>query len=185
MPPRVLVTRRVPARVLEELGRPFALDVHDSNVQLPAGELHDRAGGCEGLMTMLSDRVDAALLDAAGPQLRVVANYAVGFDNVDLDAALARGVVVATTPDVLTRATAEHTIALMLALLRRVAEGDRFLRRRESWPWAPTFMLGTGLEGELLGIVGYGRIGRETARLARALGMRVVHTSRTVSADAA
>jgi glyoxylate reductase len=179
----VLVTRRVPARVLEELDSSFELDVHDSDLQLPADDLCRRAAGCSGLMTMLSDRVDEALLDAAGPQLRVVANYAVGFDNVDLAAARDHGVVLATTPDVLTRATAEHAIALMLALLRRVAEGDRFLRRREDWPWAPTFMLGTGLDGKVLGVVGYGRIGREVARLGRALGMRVVHTSRTVQPD--
>jgi glyoxylate reductase len=122
---------------------------------------------------MLTDRVDGELLAAAGPQLRVVANYAVGVDNVDLATAAERGVTVSNTPDVLTRATAELTIALVLALLRRVAEGDRFLRRREPWVWSPTFMLGAGLEGKTLGIVGFGRIGREVARLADGLGMRV------------
>ena len=94
---------------------------------------------------MLTDRVDAELLDAAGPELRIVANYAVGLDNVDLEECERRGIAVSNTPDVLTDATAEMTIALMLALTRRVAEGDRFLRRGEAWQWAPTFMLGRGL----------------------------------------
>jgi glyoxylate reductase len=127
---------------------------------------------------MLTDRVDGAYLDAAGPQLRVVANFAVGVDNVDLEAARARGVTVANTPDVLTRATAELAIALALALLRRVAEGDRLVRRGDPWRWSTTFMLGEGLDGKVLGIVGPGRIGRETGRLGEALGMRVVTAGR-------
>jgi glyoxylate reductase len=116
------------------------------------------------------------LLDAAGPQLRVVANYAVGLDNVDLAECERRGITVSNTPDVLTDATAEMTIALMLAVTRRVAEGDRFLRRRQGWLWAPTFMLGRGLAGLTLGIVGFGRIGQAVARLAEAHGMRVLHS---------
>jgi glyoxylate reductase len=174
--PRVFVTRRVPQRVRSELERSFSLDVHDSELPPPREDLLARAGGCDGLVTMLTDRVDAELLDAAGPQLRIVANYAVGLDNVDLDECSRRGIAVTNTPDVLTEATAEMTVALMLALARRVAEGERFLRRREPWRWAPTFMLGRGLPGLTLGIVGYGRIGRAVARLAEAHGMRVVHT---------
>ena len=129
-------------------------------------------------MAIPSVRVDRDLLDRAGPGLRVVANYAVGLDNIDLDAARERGIVVTNTPDVLTRATAEHTLALLLALVRRVAEGDRLLRRREQWRLQPTFMLGHGLEGRSLGIVGAGRIGREVARLAEALGMQVLTARR-------
>jgi glyoxylate reductase len=128
---------------------------------------------------MLSDRVDDELLDAAGPQLRVVANYAVGVDNVGLEACRRRGVVVSNTPDVLTEATAELTVALILALLRRVAEGDRLIRRGERWIWAPNLMLGQGLAGRVLGLVGYGRIGRAVERLASAHEMAVVHTSRS------
>ena len=135
-----------------------------------------RAARCDGLVTMLTDRVDAELLDAAGPQLRIVANYAVGLDNVDLEECERRGITVSNTPDVLTEATAEMTIALMLALTRRVVEGDRFLRRGEPWQWAPTFMLGRGLAGMTLAIVGFGRIGQAVARLAEAHGMRVVHS---------
>jgi len=141
-------------------------------------ELVPEARGADGIVAMLSDRIDGDYLDVAGPQLRVVANFAVGYDNVDLDAARARGVTVTNTPDVLTHATAELAIALMLALLRRVAEGDRLVRRGDPWEWSTTFMLGEGLDGKVLGIVGPGRIGRETARLGTALGMRVVTVGR-------
>jgi glyoxylate reductase len=150
--------------------------VHDSLRPPARAELLRLVAGADGLVTMLTDRVDDELLDAAGPQLRVVANYAVGLDNVDLEAARRRGVVVANTPDVLTVDTAQLTLALLLALARRVDEGDRFLRSGEEWAWAPTFMLGTSLHGRTLGIVGLGRIGKEVARLADAFGMRIVHS---------
>ena len=172
----MFVTRRVPERVHEELDRLFEVDVHDAEQPLERAELLRRARGAAGLVTMLTDRVDKELLDAAGEGLRVVANYAVGVDNVDLDAARRRGIAVTNTPDVLTGATAEHTIALLLALVRRVGEGDRLVRRRGAWVWAPTFMLGEGLEGKTLGIVGLGRIGREVARLAEAFGLAVIST---------
>ena len=106
-----------------------------------------------------------------------------GIDNVDLAAARERGVVVTNTPGVLTAATAEMTIALLLALVRRVAEGDRLVRRRGPWRLAPTFMLGSGLDGKTLGIVGYGRIGREVGRLAESFRMHVIHTRRTALED--
>jgi glyoxylate reductase len=166
----------VPARVRAELERSFDLDVHDEDLPPPRAELLARAAGCDGLVAMLTDSVDAELLDAAGPQLRIVANYAVGLDHVDLDECARRGIVVTNTPDVLTKATAEMTLALMLALTRRVVEGDRFLRRGEEWLWAPTFMLGRGLRGLTLGIVGFGRIGRAVAKLADAHGMTVLHS---------
>jgi glyoxylate reductase len=128
----------------------------------------------DGLVATPIVQVDAPLLDRAGERLRVVANYAVGLDNVDLDAARSRGLVVTNTPDVLTRATAELTLALLLALVRRVAEGDRLLRRREPWRLEPTFMLGRGLAGRTLGVVGAGRIGSEVARLGEAFGLRPI-----------
>lgn len=152
--------------------------MHDSEWPPSREELLVRSAGCDGLMTMLTDRIDDELLDAAGPQLCVVANFAVGFDNVDVPACTRRGVVVSNTPDVLTVATAELTIALMLALLRRVAEGDRLVRRREEWIWAPNMLLGHGLASRTLGLVGFGRIGQEVARLAQAHGMEVISTSR-------
>jgi len=175
----VFATRRFPARVREELERSFALDVHDSEWPPSRDQLLERAAGSDGLMTMLTDRIDDELLDVAGPQLRVVANFAVGFDNVDVPACTRRGVIVSNTPDVLTQATAELTIALMLALVRRVAEGDRLVRRREDWIWAPNMMLGSGLAGKNLGLVGHGRIGQAVERLAYSHSMQVVSTSRT------
>jgi glyoxylate reductase len=138
--------------------------------------LSDEIAGSAGLVTIPADAVGAELFDAAGPGLRIVANFGVGYDSVELAEATRRGIVVSNTPDVLTEATAELTIALLLALLRRVVEGDRLVRRRDEWALAPTFMLGEGLAGKTLGIVGLGRIGREVARLAEAFGMRVVHT---------
>ena len=148
---------RVPAPVAEALARDF--------------ELVDSPVGADGVVAMLTRRVDDEFLAAAGDRLRVVANYGVGVDNVDLVAASRRGVVVTNTPDVLTRSVAELTIALILALLRRVAEGDRFVRGGKPWQFSLEFMLGEGLEHKVLGIVGPGRIGREVARLGDALGL--------------
>ena len=133
----------------------------------------------EGVVVTPAVRVDAAYLDSAGPQLRVVANYAVGIDNVDLDAARERGVVVSNTPGVLTNATAEHAIALVLALLRRIGEGDRSLRRRDHWEWGPDFMVGESLEGKEVLVVGPGRIGRRVAELAHAHGARATFAGRS------
>lgn len=141
-------------------------------------ELVDAPGGADGVVVTPAVTVDAAYFDAAGPQLRIVANYAVGLDNVDLDAARERGVVVSNTPGVLTNSTAEHAIGLALALLRRIAEGDRALRRRDSWEWGPDFMVGESLEGKELLVVGPGRIGRRVAELAEAHGARVTFAGR-------
>jgi glyoxylate reductase len=135
-------------------------------------ELLPEPDGVDGIVSVLNAEVGAALLDRAGPQLRIVANYAVGVNNIDLDAAASRGVVVTNTPDVLTRATAELAIGLALALLRRIAEGDRFVRRKAEWEFSIEFMLGQSLGGKQLLVVGPGRIGRETARLAEAFGAR-------------
>ncbi len=163
--PRVHVTSSLPAPVLAELRRSFELAPEPREIQ--------------GLLPTPALRVDAALLDESGSDLRVVANYGVGYDNVDLAAARERGIVVTNTPDVLTRATAEFAIAILLALVRRVAQGDRLLRARGEWGWDPTFMLGESLDGKTLGCVGFGRIGKETAKLAAGLGMRILHTTRT------
>jgi glyoxylate reductase len=160
--PRIFLTKRLPEPVLERLQESFSIG--------------DEIAGSAGLVCIPADVVDARLFDVAGPELRIVANFGVGYDSVDVEEATRRGIVVSNTPDVLTGATAELTIALLLALLRRVAEGDRLVRRRNDWALAPTFMLGEGLAGKTLGIVGLGRIGNEVARLAQGFGMRIVHT---------
>jgi lactate dehydrogenase-like 2-hydroxyacid dehydrogenase len=154
----------VPAEVEEELAASF--------------EVVDAPEGADGVVTTPAVPVDAAFLDAVGPQLRVVANYAVGLDNIDLEATRARGVVVSNTPGVLTNATAEHALGLMLALLRRIVEGDRSLRRRDPWEWGPDFMVGEGLEGKEVLVVGPGRIGARVAELARAHGARTTLAGR-------
>ena len=141
-------------------------------------ELVDSPSGVDGVIVTPAVTVDAAFLDGVGPQLRIVANYAVGLDNLDLDAIRERGVVASNTPGVLTNATAEHAIALMLALLRRVAEGDRSLRRRDDWEWGPDFMVGESLEGKDVLVVGPGRIGKRVAELAAAHGARPTFAGR-------
>jgi lactate dehydrogenase-like 2-hydroxyacid dehydrogenase len=141
-------------------------------------ELVDEPPAADGVLSPLTTRIDEEFLDLAGPSLRVVANYAVGVDNIDLPATRARGIVVANTPDVLTRATAELAITLTLALLRRVAEGDRLIRARRPWQFALDFMTGESLDGKTFGVVGPGRIGRETARLAGAFGATPVFAGR-------
>jgi glyoxylate reductase len=146
---------------------------------LAPGELHDAVRGADAVVTMLHDRVDGAFLDAAGDGLRVVANVAVGYDNVDVDAARSRGVTVTNTPGVLTDATADLAIALLLAVTRRMGEGERLIRSREPWAWSIDFMLGRGLRGKTLGVVGFGAIGRAVAARARAFGLEVVYTQRS------
>lgn len=169
MRPRVHLVELVPAEVEEALRRDF--DVVDSPI------------GADGVVAMLTVEIDDAFLEAAGPQLRIVANYAVGVNNIHLDAARRRGVVISNTPDVLTGATAEIALTLMLSLLRRVTEGDRFVRRREPWQFSLEFMLGQTLAGKSVLIVGAGRIGRATARLVEAFGATAVLAGRDADLD--
>src|SRR5262249_26006172 len=152
--PRVHVTGPVPAAIDAALRERF--------------ELVGEAAGADGVLCLLTTTVDGDYLDAAGPGLRGVADYRVGGNNADLARARVAGAVVANTPDVLTRATAELAITLTLSLLRRVTEGDRMLRARRPWGFSLEFMLGESLEGKRFGVIGPGRIGRETARLAEA-----------------
>jgi lactate dehydrogenase-like 2-hydroxyacid dehydrogenase len=139
--------------------------------------------GAHALVTLLHDRVDGELLDAAGPQLRCVANVAVGYDNIDVAAARRRGVTVTNTPGVLTDATADLAIALILGVTRRLGEGERLLRTGTPWSWEMFFLLGRGLAGKTLGIIGLGAIGRATARRARAFGMEVAYAGRRRAAE--
>jgi glyoxylate reductase len=141
-------------------------------------ELVESPVGADGILSLLVTVVDDAYLERAGHALRVVANYAVGVNNIDLEAARRRGIVVANTPDVLTRTTAELAITLTLSLLRRVTEGDRLIRARREWEFSLEFMLGQSLDGKTFGVVGAGKIGRETARLAEAFGARPLFARR-------
>jgi glyoxylate reductase len=141
-------------------------------------ELVETPVGADGILSLLVTTVDDAYLEQAGSGLRVVANYAVGVNNIDLEAARRRGILVANTPDVLTRTTAELAITLTLSLLRRVTEGDRLIRGRREWEFSLEFMLGESLDGKTFGVVGAGKIGRATARLAESFGARPLFAGR-------
>ena len=159
------------------------VDRHLGEAAMSHDELAARVRGKAALISVLTDQVDRAVLEA-GTGLRIIANIAVGFNNIDLAAARERGIVVTNTPDVLTEASADFTWALILGITRRLGEGERLLRRGGWKGWALDFMLGTELRGKQLGIVGFGRIGRAVAQRALAFGMRVVYSSRTPREDA-
>jgi glyoxylate reductase len=180
--PRVLLTRRIPSSVYDKLAAAVDVDRYDGPLAMPAEELRERIVDKDGLISVLTDKVDTALLAKAN-RLRVVSNIAVGYDNIDVAAAKARGIVVTNTPDVLTEATAELTWTLILSAARRVVEGDRLIRRRGWKGWALDFMLGTELRGKQRGIVGRGRIGRAVAAKAPAFGMTAVFAKHDMSFD--
>ena len=153
---------------------------------IPREELLNRVGGADGVVTLLTERVDDELLSAAGPQLRAVCNVAVGYNNIDVPACQRRGVVVTNTPGVLTDATADIAMALTLMATRRLGEGERLIRSGSPWRWSMFMMLGTGIQGRRLGIVGMGQIGTALARRARAFGMTISYSNRSpIPADTA
>ncbi|AEV16662.1 Glycerate dehydrogenase/glyoxylate reductase [Thermus sp. CCB_US3_UF1] len=176
---RVLVTRTLPGNALDRLReRGLEVEVHQG-LFLPREELLRKVQGVVGLIPTVEDRVDAEVMDRAGPGLRVIACYSVGVDHVDLEAAKARGIRVTHTPGVLTEATADLTLALLLAVARRLVEGVEHAREGRWQAWHPELLLGLDLGGLTLGIVGMGRIGQAVAQRAQAFGMRVVYHSRT------
>ena len=173
--PRLVVTRIIPEPALELLREAGETWVSDRDRPLERAELHEAVRGATAVVTLLHDRVDAEFFDAAGSQLRCVANVAVGYDNVDVAEATRRGVLITNTPGVLTEATADLTLALILMVTRRLGEGERMVRAGERWSWSMFFLLGMGLQDKTLGIVGLGAIGTAVARRARALGMRITY----------
>jgi glyoxylate reductase len=175
---RVFVTRELPFPALERLEAEHEVDTWPGDLAPPPDDLRAHTSEADGLLSMVADRVDEALLDAA-PNLRAIANYAVGTDNIDLEAAAARSIPVGNTPDVLTDATADLAFALILALARGIVSGAETVRAGEWRTWEPAGALGTDLAGATLGIVGRGRIGEAVARRAAGFGMEVVHSSRS------
>ena len=175
---RIVVTRRIPDRALALLRASAETWVSPHDRPLTVGELHDAVAGASAVIALLHDTIDDALLDAAGPDLRIIANVAVGYDNLDLESCARRGVIATNTPGVLTEATADIAFALILMSTRRLGEAERLVRTGTPWSWSMGFHLGSGIQGKTLGIVGLGQIGQATARRARAHGMNVVYSSR-------
>ncbi len=175
----VVVTGRIPQPALDLIaGAGHQLVAWDEEAVIPRDELLRRVAGADVVVSLLTERIDRELLDAAGPGLRAVCNVAVGYDNIDLAACRARGVIATNTPGVLTDATADLAMGLVLMVTRRLGEGERLIRARRPWRWGMFMMLGTGLQGARLGVVGMGQIGTALARRARAFGMTVAYTSR-------
>ncbi len=172
---RVFVARIIPDEGLAAVGAACDMDLWDGELPPPRDELLRRIAGCDGVLTLLTDKVDDEFLDAAGPQLKVVSNYAVGFDNVDVAACVRRGVAVGNTPGVLTETTADLAWTLLMAAARRIPEGGRYVRAGEWRTWGPLLLLGPDVHGATIGIVGFGRIGQAVARRAQGFGMRILY----------
>jgi glyoxylate reductase len=182
--PKIVVTRRIPEPAVDILREAGDVWVSPDDRPLEAAELHDAIKGADVVVTLLHDKVDDAFFDAAGDQLRAVCNVAVGFDNIDVPAATRRGVLITNTPAVLTEATADLAMTLILAVTRRAGEGERLIRAREPWSWHMFMLLGMGLQGKTLGVVGMGAIGQALARRAKAFGMDIVYSdARQAPAD--
>lgn len=181
---RLVVTGKIPQAGLDVLSVSGILtEAWDGENTATRAELLEMVAGADILVTLLTEKVDAELLEAAGPQLRAVCNVAVGFNNIDVDACTARKVRVTNTPGVLTEATADIAMALILMSTRRLAEGERVIRSQTPWRWGMHYMLGAGIQGRQLGIVGMGAIGAATARRARAFGMTIAYSGRSNASD--
>jgi glyoxylate reductase len=170
----ILVTRSLPSSVVTRLHDLGSVELYIDG-QMPAAVLAERVADKDALVCLMTDDINKAVIEA-GARLKVIANVAVGYNNIDVACARSRGIVVTNTPDVLTESVADFTWAMILALTRRLAEGDRLIRRGEWKGWALDFMLGTELKGKQLGLVGLGRIARAVAARAPAFGMRVVYS---------
>src|SRR6476646_3889117 len=173
--PKVFVARRIPDDGLDPVLAACDARVWPDELPPSRGALLDAVRGCDGILTLLTDRVDDELLDAAGPQLKVVSNYAVGFDNIDVPAITRRGIPAGNTPGVLTDTTADLAFALLMAAARRLPEGDRYVRAGQWRTWGPLLLLGPDVHGATIGIVGFGRIGQAVARRAHGFGMTILY----------
>ncbi|MBY0381741.1 MAG: D-glycerate dehydrogenase [Xanthobacteraceae bacterium] len=179
----VYVTRAIPEENINELRKHFDVEVNPDDRALSKDELKQKLKGRHGAISLLTDAIDGEVFDAAGPQLRIVANYAVGFNNFDVAAATQRNVILTNTPGVLDDATATHTITLLLATARRIAESDKFIRDGKWQGWAPMFFVGLDVDQKTLGIAGLGRIGKAVAKRARGFDMNIIYSD--VQRDAA
>ena len=179
---RIYVTRRIPDAGLDLLRQSYPnFSMNPEDRVLTRAELLENVRGLDGLLSLLTDKLDGEAMDAAGPNLKVIANHAVGFDNVDLRAATARGILVTNTPGVLTDATADHAWALLFAVARRIPESENFLRAGKFTGWGPLMFLGGDITGRTLGIIGAGRIGHSVALKSKGFLMRVLYSDEVVN----
>jgi glyoxylate reductase len=172
---KVFVARIIPDDGLRKVTDATDATVWQDELPPPRPELLRAVEGCDGVLTLLTDRVDAEFLDRAGKQLKVVSNYAVGFDNVDVPECTRRGIPVGNTPGVLTETTADLAFALLMAAARRLPEGDRYVRAGKWKTWGPMLLMGPDVHGATIGIVGFGRIGQALARRAAGFGMTILY----------
>ncbi|MFA4647541.1 glyoxylate reductase [Pyrococcus kukulkanii] len=182
MKPKVFITREIPENGIRLLEKEFEVEIWEEEREIPRDVLLKRVKDVDALVPMLSERIDREVFENA-PRLRIVANYAVGYDNIDVEEATKRGIYVTNTPDVLTDATADLAFALLLATARHLVKGDKFVRtgewKRKGVAWHPKLFLGYDVYGKTIGIVGFGRIGQAVARRAKGFGMRILYYSRT------
>jgi lactate dehydrogenase-like 2-hydroxyacid dehydrogenase len=181
--PKVYVTRAIPEANIDALRAEFEVEVNPDDRALTKEELKEKVRGRDAVVSLLTDTIDGEVLDAAGPQLKIVANYAVGYNNFDLAAATERKVILTNTPGVLDDATATHTFTLLLATARRIAEADKYVRDGKWQGWGPLFFIGLDVDHKTLGIAGLGRIGKNVARKARGFDMKILYSD--VKPDAA
>jgi len=182
---RVFVSRRIPEQALERIRAAAELDLWESDDPPPYADLSERVRGVDGLFCTLNDRIDAPLMDAAGAQIKVISIMAVGYDNINVNAAAERGIAIGNTPGILTEATADLAFTLLLAAARRIPESMAYIREKRWTTWKPLDLLGRDLNGATLGIIGFGRIGQAVARRAQAFGMNILAYSRTLTAEQA
>jgi glyoxylate reductase len=173
--PNVFVTRAIPQKGLELIQEVCEVALWPDELPPSRQALMRHVRGVDGLLCLLTDRIDGEVMDAAGPQLKVISNHAVGFDNIDVNAATARRIPVGNTPDVLTDATADFAFALMMAVARRIPEGERYVHDGKWKTWGPLTLLGVDIKGATLGLIGFGRIGKAVARRALGFDMRVIY----------
>jgi glyoxylate reductase len=183
---KIFLTRSIPGQALDDLKKVHQLDIWPGPGAIPRDILLQKVKDAAAIISMLTEKIDAEVVAAAGPGLKIVANYAVGYDNIDLVAAKTKNVIVTNTPSRLGDSVAELTITLILALSRRIVEADRWMREGNYQTWDPNLFLGTDLSGKTLGIIGMGTIGFEVARRADSLlGMKILYTARSEKPDAA
>jgi glyoxylate reductase len=172
---KVFVTRKILEEGLNMLRERYDVEVSDYDGIIPREMLLEKVKGADALLSLLTDNIDAEVMDAAGPNLKIIANYAVGYNNIDVEEATKRGIMVTNTPGVLTETTADFAWTLLMAIARRIVEADKFVREGKFRGWEPMLLLGTDVFGATLGIVGFGRIGQAMARRALGFNMRVLY----------